>query len=181
MSNFEYPDFPMMPIDEVLTKGSDSRPERGRRKKPLTPINCNFDMKCEDCGKAFKTDQDLELHTISHHKEDLKVKVSHYMTEDNKCKKCGSSFKTKNRLITHLGSKHGYINKILVEKAFAVLPCPLNSPQYSASTQRRLVKIKTEMEALDDETEGLDGDQRDKEDEAIKRAGQDIANNNLNE
>ena len=35
--------------------------------------------------------------------------------------------------------------------------------------------------ALDDETEGLDGGQRDNEVEAIKRAGQDITNNNFNE
>ena len=45
-SNFESPDILMTPIDEVMTKGSDSRPERGSRKKPLTPINCNFDLKC---------------------------------------------------------------------------------------------------------------------------------------
>lgn len=101
------------------------------------------------------------------------------MTEDNKCRICGGSFKKETALITHLGSKHGFINKILVEKQFAVLPCPLNSPQYSASTQQKLLEIKTEMkETAEDKTEQLDG-QRDNE--ANMRAGQDMVKNDLNE
>ena len=101
------------------------------------------------------------------------------MTEDNKCKICGDSFKTKNTLIAHLGTKHGYINNVLVNNGFAVLPCPLNSPGYSASMQRKLVKLKTEMEdALAEEAAQLDDGQGDTE--ANKRVGHDIVENNLN-
>ena len=102
------------------------------------------------------------------------------MTEDNRCKICGDSFKTKNTLIAHLGTKHGYVNDVLVDNGFAVLPCPLNSPGYSASMQRRLVKIKTErMKLLEEEAEQeqLDGQT---DTEANKRASQDIIKNNLN-
>ena len=55
----------------------------------------------------------------------------------------------------------------------------MNSPQYSASTQQKLLKIKTEtVEAAEDKTEQSDG-QRDNE--ANMRAGQDIVKNDLNE
>ena len=110
-SNFGTPEIQVTPLDEFMTKGGDSRPERRNHNKPLTPTSCNYDLRCELCGKSYKNDQDLELHTISHYMKELKVKVSHYMTEDNKCKICGGSFKKENGLITHLGSKHGFITR----------------------------------------------------------------------
>ena len=141
-TNIGTPDKAMKPVDEFMTKSGDSSPEKGRQRKPLTTTNCNYDLRCEFCAKSFKTDHAMDLHAISHHMKDLEKKVSCHMTEDNKCKICGDSFKTKNTLIAHLGTKHGYINNVLVNNGFAVLPCPLNSPGYSASMQRRLVKLK---------------------------------------
>jgi len=158
ITNIGTPNVVMEPVDEFMTKCGDSTPEKGRQKKPLTTTNCNFDLNCEFCGKALKTDHAMQLHTASHHMKDLEKKVSCHMTEDNRCKICGDSFKTKNTLITHLGTKHGYVNDVLVDNGFAVLPCPLNSPGYSASMQRKLVKLKTERkDALVEEAERLDG------------------------
>jgi len=179
LTNIGTPDTAMKPVDEFMTKSGDSSPEKGRQRKPLTTTNCNYDLRCEFCGKSFKTDHAMDLHAISHHMKDLEKRVSCLMTEDNKCKICDDSFKTKNTLIAHLGTKHGYINNVLVHNGFAVLPCPLNSPGYSASMQRKLVKLKTEMEdALAEEAAQLDDGQGDTE--ANKRVGHDIVENNLN-
>jgi len=157
LSNCETPHNAMDPVDEFLTKW-DEKPGRGSNKKPLTRKNCNYDLKCEVCGKAQKTSLALEIHTISHYKENLEAKVNCFMTEDNRCKICGDCFKTKNWLINHLGSKHGYINEVLVDQGFAVLPCPVNSSGYSASKQQQLVRIKTERKGpLEEEAKELDG------------------------
>ena len=157
LSNCETPHNAMDPVDEFLTKW-DEKPGRGSNKKPLTRKNCNYDLKCEVCGKAQKTSLALEIHTISHYKENLEAKVDCFMTEDNRCKICGDCFKTKNWLINHLGSKHGYINEVLVDQGFAVLPCPVNSSGYSASKQQQLVRIKTERKGpLEEEAKELDG------------------------
>ena len=144
LSNFDSPEDFMQPLDEFVTKGSNSKPDKRSNKKPLTSLNCNYDLTCEVCAKDQKTALALEIHTIAHFKEDLETKVRCYMTDDNKCTICGDAFKTKNWLITHLGSKHGYINMVLVDKGFSVLPCTVNSSGYTASKQQQLVKIKTE-------------------------------------
>lgn len=154
MSNCETPINAMEPVDEFLTKVGDSKPGEGSHKKPLTPRNCNFDLTCEVCGKAQKTPLSLETHIIAHFKADLEANVRGYITEDNKCKICGDSFKTKNWLINHLGSKHGYINKVLSDQGFAVLPCHVNSSGYTASKQKQLVKIKTERKEPTEEEAG---------------------------
>ena len=156
MSNCDTPTNVMEPVDEFLTKVGDSRPERTSHKKPLTSRNCNFDLTCEVCGKAYKTALAMDTHICAHFKEDLEVKVSCHMNEDKKCKICGDSFKTKNGLITHLGSKHGGINKVLVDKGFAVLPCRLNSSPYTDSKQQQLVKIKAERKEPVKEARQLD-------------------------
>jgi len=137
LSNCETPSQVTEPTDEFVSK---------------YPRNCNYELKCEICDKAQKTPLAMELHTIAHFKEDVEAKVSGYMTGDNKCKICGDSFKTKNWLITHLGSKHGYINKVLLDKGFGVLPCPVNSTGYTASKQQQLMKIKAEkIEFIEEE------------------------------
>ena len=141
-SNCETPDNVVNPVDEFMTKW-DSKPERGSNKKPLTTKNCNFDLTCEVCGEIQKTFHAMDIHIIGHYKEDLEAKVSCHMTENNECKICGDAFKGKSWLVNHLGSKHGYINEVLGDKGFAVLPCPVNS-KYSASKQKQLVKIKKE-------------------------------------
>ena len=161
LSNFDTPEDLMQPLDEFVTKGSNSKPDKRSNKKPLTTLNCNYDLTCEVCSKDQKTALALEIHTIAHFKEDLETKVRCYMTDDNKCTICGDSFKTKNWLITHLGSKHGYINQVLVDEGFAVLPCTVNSSGYTASKQQQLVKIKTERkEPMEQEVRQL-GDMRD--------------------
>jgi len=157
LSNCDTPHNAMDPVDEFLTKW-DGKPGRGSNKKPLTRKNCNYDLKCEVCGTAQKTSLALEIHTIGHFKESLEAKVKHFMTDDKRCKICGDCFKTKNWLINHLGSKHGYINEVLVDQGFAVLPCPVNSSGYSASKQQQLVRIKTERKGpLEDEAKEQDG------------------------
>jgi len=168
VSNCDTPNNAMEPVDEFLTKVGDSKPGKGSHKKALTTRNCNFDLTCEVCGKVQKTSLALETHIIAHFKADLEANVRGYITEDNKCKICGDSFKTKNWLITHLGSKHGYINKVLADQGFAVLPCHVNSSGYSASKQKQLVKIKTERkEPVEEEAGPLD----DLRDELMKETG----------
>ena len=144
------------PVDEFLTKGGDSRPEKRSNKKPLTTKNCNFELTCEVCGKSQKTALALEIHVCAHFKKDLEKKVSCYMTEDNRCKICGDSFKTKNGLVTHIGSKHGELNKVLADKGFAVLPCRVNSSGYTDSKQLQLVKIKNERKENVQEAQQMD-------------------------
>ena len=56
----------------------------------------------------------------------------------------------KGHLISHLGCKHGYINDVLREKNFSVLPCAVNNT-YSASKQKTLARIKKEREEKNSE------------------------------
>ena len=55
-SNFGTPEIQVTPLDEFMTKGGDSRPERRNHNKPLTPTSCNYDLRCELCGKSYKID-----------------------------------------------------------------------------------------------------------------------------
>jgi len=107
--------------------------------------NCNFDMKCELCGKELKTHNQLEVHMVMHFSKEVESRVNSLMTSDLDCAVCGDSFKKKGHLISHLGAKHGYINEILREKQLSVLPCTVNST-YSAAKQRTLSRIKKERE-----------------------------------
>ena len=60
------------------------------------------------------------------------------------------SSQQKGHLISHLGCKHGYINDVLREKNFSVLPCAVNKT-HSASKQKTLARIKKEREEKNSE------------------------------
>ena len=159
LSNCDTPLRVIEPIDEFITK-SGARPEKGSQntKNRCFSLNCNYELNCEVCGKAQKTPLAMEFHTIAHYKEDLEARVSCHMTGDNKCKICGDSFKTKNWLVNHLGSKHGFINDVLSDKGFAVLPCQVKSTEYKDFKQEQLMKIKTERKgSIEEEEEQVHG------------------------
>jgi len=111
--------------------------------------NCNYELKCEVCLKEFKFFNQLETHMVKHFSKDVEAIVVDYMN-GNECKLCGDSFKHKGHLISHLGCKHGYINDVLREKNFSVLPCAVNNT-YSASKQKTLARIKKEREEKNSE------------------------------
>jgi len=112
--------------------------------------NCNYELKCEVCLKEFKFFNQLETHMVKHFSKEVEEKVMDFMNGNNECKLCGDSFKHKGHLISHLGCKHGYINDVLREKNFSVLPCAVNN-KYSASKQKTLARIKKEREEKNSE------------------------------
>ena len=59
--------------------------------------NCNFDMKCELCGKELKTYNQLEVHMVMHFSKEVESRVNSLMTSDLECAVCGDSFKKKVR------------------------------------------------------------------------------------
>jgi hypothetical protein len=118
-----------------------------------TASNCNYDLKCEVCGKESESLSKLWSHTGDHYLAQLMKRFAG-LADGLNCRLCRTEFKSKNGLFSHIGCKHGRVNELLIEKGFRVLPCPLaNNGKNSSEIQVKLQQIKEESvgnETLED-------------------------------
>ena len=108
--------------------------------------DCNFDQKCEVCGRVFDNISSLEGHVTYHFTKELYKRYAH-LADGNTCRICCKQYTKTYRLFNHIGGKHGKVNELLLEKGMKVLPCPL-----SGSSSAQFNKIQEQLEEIKVET-----------------------------
>ena len=145
--------------NEQLKKKQIMTQKQGENKKEPSEMKCNYELKCEVCGKDFSISSSLQIHVTGHFNSEL-VKRVEDLTDGQTCRLCREHFKSKHGLVYHIGNKHGRLNDILVEKGFKVLPCFVSyTPTKKADKiQKHLEKsiVDVKEENSDDEPIGFD-------------------------
>ena len=146
----EYKGIDLEAMDSQQSKQKEGiKIEKGKNMKEPSKNKCNYELKCEICGKYFPTPTTLHSHVASHFTSELN-KRSKELTDGKTCRLCREHFKTEQGLFYHIGNRHGRLNDILIEKGFKVLPCLVNATpskngdRIQKQLEKNMVDIKEE-------------------------------------
>ena len=131
--------------NDLSPENTLTSPAKGsiHRKERLTSdVLCNYETKCEVCGRDLGISANLPIHVSSHFHEQLKERF-HKFTKNLDCKLCGIGQSSSKALYRHIGVQHLKVNEILLEKGFKILPSSLTKKQ--DEKQDHLKKIKKEI------------------------------------
>ena len=130
-----------------------------RKERLVSSVLCNFDTKCEVCGKEVGSSVYMPVHVSGHFLEELKRRF-HKFTNNLDCKLCGIGQGSIKALYRHIGVQHLKVNEILLEKGFRILPSAITYKQ--DEKQEHLMRIKKESnENFADIMENMDESQGD--------------------
>ena len=124
------------------TPTSPPKPSVKRKEKLTSNVLCNFDTKCEVCGKEVGSSAYMTIHVTNHFLEQLKERF-HKFTNNLDCKLCKAREGSSKALFRHIGVQHLKVNEILLEKGFKILPSALTKKQ--EEKQELLKRIKKEI------------------------------------
>ena len=120
-------------------KNSIPQKQRENNKEPREMM-CDYELKCEVCGKDFPTSSALQGHVTGHFTSELVQRLED-LTDGQTCRMCHEHLKTKHSLVVHIANKHGLLNDILIENGFKVLPCNVSS-----TPTKKADKIQKQLE-----------------------------------
>ena len=141
---FEYKGIDLKAMDDEQSKKKQiiMQKQEEHMKEPST-TKCNYDLKCEVCGKDFPVPSALQNHVITHFFSELSKRFEN-LYNGQTCRLCRETFKSKQGLILHIGNRHGRLNDILIEKGFKVLPCTVNN----STPTKNANKIQKQLEQI---------------------------------
>ena len=124
------------------TPTSPAKASFHRKERLTSEVLCNYDTKCEVCGRDLGISANLPIHVTSHFHDQLQERF-HKLTNNLDCTLCGIGQGSIKALYRHIGVQHLKVNEILLEKGFKILPSSLTKKQ--DEKQDHLKRIKKEI------------------------------------
>ena len=147
------------------TPTSPAKASFQRKERLTTNVLCNFDTKCEVCGKEVGSSAYMPVHVSGHFHQQLKERF-HKFTNNLDCTLCGTGQGSIKALYKHIGVQHLKVNEILLEKGFKILPSTLTNKQ--EEKQEHLKRIKKEIS--EDVAESSDANRNENKGDEEERA-----------